>query len=249
MTIQATSYADVPDPIIVPGLSSGILSIGAGGYHSCAVIQGATAAAGASAVCWGKNSEGQLGIGSNSPTFNSSPLPVLGLDSGVASLAAGFEHTCARMINGTVYCWGDNVNGQIGQGYLSIRASPITVPSLVAGLPPRAIQIAVGGYHSCALLDDGAVFCWGRCLDAEIGDNTPVCTSPSVGKPSPSAVYGLGAGSGIIKISTGNSHSCGVMSNGSTVCWGSEETPFRFALLELTFPSQQTVTESWVTTR
>ena len=59
---------DVADPIIVPALSSGILSIGAGGYHTCAVVQGATAAAGASAVCWGKNQYGQLGVASSSPT-------------------------------------------------------------------------------------------------------------------------------------------------------------------------------------
>jgi alpha-tubulin suppressor-like RCC1 family protein len=249
MTILSNSYADVPDPVIVPGLSSGILSIGAGGFHSCAVIQGATAVVGASAVCWGKNVAGQLGIGSNYPSFSPSPLPVIGLEYGVASLAAGFEHTCARMMNGSVYCWGSNENGEIGQGYLSASISPITVPSLVTGLPLRAIQVAAGGYHSCALLDDGAVYCWGRCMDAEIGDNTPVCSMSSPGKPLPSAVYGLGAGSGIIKISTGRLHSCGVMANGSVVCWGGEVSPFRAVLFLLTFLLQQILKGSWATTQ
>ena len=214
----------VPDSIIVPGLSSGILSIGAGGYHSCAVIQGAAAGDGASAVCWGKNDKGQLGTGSTSPTFSISPLPVAGLGSGVASLAAGFQHSCARMINGSVCCWGSNDHGQLGLGFFSNANSPVTFPTLVAGLPPGIVQVVVGGYHTCALASDGSVLCWGRCLEAQMGDNSPPCTDVD-GKPSPTQVSGLGAGSGVVKISAGNLHSCGVMSNGSVVCWGGEPPP------------------------
>jgi alpha-tubulin suppressor-like RCC1 family protein len=211
----------VPEAIIVPGLSSGILSIGAGGYHSCAVIQGTAAGEGASAVCWGKNAQGQLGTGSTSPTFSISPLPVAGLSSGVASLAAGFQHTCALLINGSVCCWGSNDHGQLGLGFFSDANSPVSSPALVTGLPAGVVQVAVGGYHTCALIGDGSVFCWGRCIEAQMGDNTPPCTDVD-GKPSPTRVSGLGAGSGVVKISAGNLHSCGVMSNGSAVCWGGE---------------------------
>jgi alpha-tubulin suppressor-like RCC1 family protein len=83
------------------------------------------------------------------------------------------------------------------------------------------IQVVVGGFHTCALIDDGAVYCWGRCLETQMGDNTGTCTDAR-GKPSPVQVFGLGAGSGVIKISAGNLHSCGLMINGSAICWGGE---------------------------
>ena len=86
-----------------------------------------------------------------------------------------------------------------------------------------SIELCNGANASirCALIGDGSVFCWGRCIEAQMGDNTPPCTDVD-GKPSPTPVSGLGAGSGVVKISAGNLHSCGVMSNGSAVCWGGE---------------------------
>ena len=210
-----TSNSNIAYPTIVPGLSSGILSIGAGGYHSCAVLQGASPTEGASAVCWGKNDYGQLGDGSTQMRI--APVLVSGLSFGVASLAAGFTHSCAQMINGSVFCWGYNENGQLGLGYLSTRE---VVPKLVAGLPSRAVSVAAGGYHTCALLDSGAVMCWGRCQEAQIGDNSVPCPTNQYTKTLPNLVFGLAAGSGVIKISAGRGHTCAVMSNGSAVCWG-----------------------------
>ena len=211
---NSSLLGNVPYPTVVPGLSSGILSIGAGGYHSCAVLQGSSPTEGASAACWGKNDLGQLGDGSTQ--LRVAPVPVWGLSAGVASLAAGFEHSCAQMINGSVCCWGKNAKGQLGLGYLSTRE---TVPQLVT-LPSRATAVVAGGEHTCVLLDSQAVMCWGRCQEGQIGDNSVPCDSNVYNKFTPTQVYGLGAGSGVVKLSAGNLHSCAVMSNGSAVCWG-----------------------------
>ena len=212
---------DVDEPITVPALSSGILSIGAGGYHTCAVLQGASPSIGASAVCWGKNNVGQLGIGSSAPVLTSTGTTVLGLNYGVASLAAAFEHTCALMVNGSVFCWGSNTFGQLGLGFLNATGF-YNAPMPVVNLPSPAIHVAAGGYHTCALLHDGAVMCWGSCQQTQIGDNTAACGAAQ-GRPSPAQVHGLGSGSGVVRIAAGRLHSCALMSNGTAMCWGGEQ--------------------------
>jgi alpha-tubulin suppressor-like RCC1 family protein len=80
---------------------------------------------------------------------------VSGLD-GVVDLCAGWYHNCAVLEDGTVECWGDNQNGQIGNDDIADALSP----SPVVGID-RAVRVACGSTHSCALLDDGSVRCWG----------------------------------------------------------------------------------------
>jgi alpha-tubulin suppressor-like RCC1 family protein len=96
-----------------------VVSVAAGDQHTCALI------AGGEAWCWGANSNGQLGrgtIGGSSPT----PAAVGGGLSFVA-LTAGTAHTCGRTTNGSLYCWGGNAFGQLGDGTQSDRATPVRV--------------------------------------------------------------------------------------------------------------------------
>ena len=124
---------DRSTPVGVSGLASGVASVAAGLYHSCAVTTGGAM------QCWGNNSSGQLGDGTTLPAFRSTPAPVTGLGSGVASAAGGEGHTCALLTTGAVLCWGRNANGQVGDATTTDRATPVPVtgiPSTAARSPP-----------------------------------------------------------------------------------------------------------------
>lgn len=107
-------------PTAVVGLSSGVTDISAGMGHTCAVTTGGAA------KCWGLNSQGQLGMGV--ADYNISAVSdVVGLSSGVASIHAGGQHSCARMTNNAIKCWGTNQNSQLGDGSLADSYTPVNV--------------------------------------------------------------------------------------------------------------------------
>lgn len=122
-------------------------------------------------------------------------------------LAAGDRHTCGALHGGTqVWCWGQNTNGQLGNGTTLDQPRPVTffVPGAVRAL-------ALGGSHSCALTVDGSVFCWGRNAEGQLGDGST--TDRSV----PGSVSGLGP---VAAISAGYQHTCVVERDGRALCWG-----------------------------
>ena len=137
------------------GTLSGVAAIAAGSSHTCALTT-------AGAVhCWGYNSSGQLGDGSN--MSRTTPVDVQGLGgsgtlSGVAAIAAGQLHTCARTMAGAVHCWGLNGAGQLGDGSTTNSTTPVAVTGLGSGVA----AIAAGSNHTCALTTAGAVRCWGN---------------------------------------------------------------------------------------
>lgn len=190
-------------PVPVPALASTVQSIQLGRQHSCAVLSNGLAR------CWGDNRSGQLGIGEVSqPTFRLTPVDVLGLSSGVQSIAAGADHTCARTTAGSVQCWGSNGHGQLGDGSTARRFAPVSV----SGLPGPSQALAAGGRHSCALHTNGSVRCWGDNQYGQLG-----ATSGSGPQP-PLAVTGLSGT--IAAISIGPLHSCALNTGGRVSCWG-----------------------------
>ncbi len=162
-------------PVPVTGLSSGVVSLAAGSGHTCAVTTGGAAR------CWGWNSYGQLGDGTT--TNRSTPVPVTGLPSGVASLAAGSGHTCAVTTGGAAKCWGWNSYGQLGDGTTTNRSTPVPV----TGLPPEVASLAAGSGHTCAVTTGGTAKCWGYNFNGQLGDRTTTNRStpvPVTGLPS-----------------------------------------------------------------
>jgi alpha-tubulin suppressor-like RCC1 family protein len=176
-------------------------SLAAGDYHTCAL----TNAGGVQ--CWGDNNNGELGDG-NAPTDRHTPVPVTGLSSGVAAVAAGDGHTCALTDAGAVLCWGYNGFGQLGDGTITNRSIPVAVTGLSSGVS----AIAAGGIHTCALTNAGAVKCWGRNFFGQLGDGT------TTERHTPVPVVGLSNGGAAIV--AGYDHTCALTGAGAVKCWG-----------------------------
>ena len=191
-------------PVTVAGLGSGVQAIAPGDSHTCALT-----AAGA-VMCWGNNNHGQLGDGTT--TQRLTPVAVAGLGSGVHALASGGDHSCAVTTAGAVFCWGDNVAGQVGDGTNTLRNTPVQVTGLGSGVQ----AISLGYYHSCALNTAGAVSCWGYDGVGSLGDGSTGDANHARLTPVP--VVGLG--SGVRAIAAGYEHTCALTTAGAVQCWG-----------------------------
>ena len=192
---------DSRTPVDVSGLSNGIAAISTGLYHSCAI----TKAGGAK--CWGYNGLGELGDGTDIDRLM--PVDVVGLSSGVASIASGNQHTCALTTIGGVKCWGTSYFGQLGGGNNISRLKPTDVLGITSG----AKSVAAGGAHSCAVTSAGGAKCWGNGQYGQLGNG-------QVGDSAyPLDVSGLA--SGVAAVGAGYLHSCALTTVGGVKCWGS----------------------------
>lgn len=182
-----------------------IAAISAGAYHACALHSAGEV------ICWGNNTYGELGRG-GSGGFSPAPAPVPALSSGVVALSMGYNHSCALKDDGSVWCWGRNADGQLGNGSNSDSSSPVRV-----ALATKAAAIAAGAYHTCALSTHGVVYCWGDNAFGELGGGSLLPSSRNVPEP----VVGLGGP--VRLLASGGYHSCAVDGEGQTQCWGSND--------------------------
>ena len=209
---------NVPLDVQTLGNGSGVVSIVAGTSHVCALLN--TGAV----KCWGSNVYGQLGSTTNSGTGNPNSVPLdvqtLGAGSGVVSISAGGDHTCAVLDTGAVKCWGRNRYGQLGStsnsGNNNPNNNPLNVQTLGAG--SGVVKLAAGVTHSCALLNTGLVKCWGYNYYGQLGSSTNKTTNNP--NNNPRNVLTLGAGSGVVMITAGDSHACALLNTGAAKCWG-----------------------------
>lgn len=185
-----------PVPVDLPSLPTGVTQISASNMHTCAIVDGG-------AQCWGFNPSGQVGDGTSNNTAET-PVQVVGLTSGVTSISAGEESSCA-VVNGQALCWGLNSFGLLGDGTNNNSTTPVAVLGMTSGVG----VIKTGRYFSCAI-QNSTLQCWGFSSAGGLGNGR------SDNYPSPQHLTGSG---NYIDIKAGHQHACGV-DNGAVKCWG-----------------------------
>jgi alpha-tubulin suppressor-like RCC1 family protein len=226
--ISSTANQSVPQQIT--GLDAAIplphwTAFSTGHYHTCAITDSGVL------YCWGRNDDGQLGRGNNSDVAtNWSPQTKVskGADDWI-KIVAGATHTCgikatddASTVQDTLYCWGDNRTGQLGDNTTTDSYSPIQVsedPTIASPVSFAALDVAVGGYfngtntygHTCAIKTDNTLWCWGENAQSQLGDNTTTSSNVPI-QISADPVW--------VSVKAGNKYTCAQKSNKNIYCWG-----------------------------
>jgi alpha-tubulin suppressor-like RCC1 family protein len=190
----------------VSGLSDAI-QISVGGLHACALREGGIP------TCWGANSQGRLGDGTQGSA--SAPRPVvITEDSSEAyqdfvQIEASYAHTCGIRASGQVLCWGANSYLRLGVDLGPQSLFPVEVPGLGDVV---SIHSHADADHTCALHGDGTVSCWGSNTNGQLGLDRSGTTGEL-----PSKVPGL---SNIVALAVGGDHTCALPEAGAPCCWG-----------------------------
>lgn len=220
------------------GASRTAIAITAGLYHTCALLDGGEV------KCWGDNRFGQLGIGEpgnrgDEPNEMGDALPIVDLgedhDTGAAAsparavvVTAGAYHTCAVLAgDGRVKCWGWNDHGQLGVGDRRSRGLDhadmgAALPAVPVGQGRSVVDVAAGGFHTCALLaESGGVKCWGLNKAGQLGlghAEPRGANLAELGDLLPAVA--LGAGGPARAVTAGAAHTCALLADFSIHCWG-----------------------------
>ncbi len=189
------------------------IAVGAGNQFACALLSTGYVR------CWGSNGSGQRGgAGSGTP-------PISNIDLSASAIAVGSSHVCALTSGGVVKCWGSNWAGAVGNNSTSDAYSPVTVD---LGTGRTATAIGVGDFHSCAVLDNGTVKCWGFGAGGRLGQGE-VDVAPADGVvdnigdgvgTSVADTTALSFSSAAIAIDGGYDFTCALLSDGGMRCWG-----------------------------
>ena len=183
-------------PVPARGVDKAV-ALNAGDHHTCALLESGET------MCWGANIAGELGLpgeGSRIPVR----LPTL---AGAVGLALGQSHTCARLNDGSVRCFGQNNEGQMGDG---TPGADVTTPVKVADLA-NVRALAAGWNHTCALVGETTLHCWGRNADGQLGDGSTLTQSRAV------TAQGI---ANVVAVSAGESHTCAMTETNEIRCAG-----------------------------
>ncbi len=202
-------------PMMPVDIGGKAVQIASRNFHTCVILDSGNVR------CWGRGGGGQLGyITPGNVGDDETPASMGDVDLGgvAVQIATGSAHTCALLDTGNVRCWGLGEEGQLGYGDTE-DVGDDEVPSVAGDVPlgGTAVQVAAGGLHSCALLDNGEVRCWGSGEFGALGygNNLDVgnATTPEEAGPVP-------LGGTAIQVVAGGQHSCALLDNGGVRCWG-----------------------------
>jgi hypothetical protein len=210
------------------GRTATLLATGAA--HTCALLDNG------SVKCWGLNDDGQLGVGDTDARGDGAgemgdalPAVSLGLASGmsVTGIVAGDAHTCVLLSNGGVKCWGSGANGRLGSGDENSRGDEAgemgaVLAAVDLGTGRTAKALSVGGSHTCAIRDTNDVVCWGVGATGRLGIGSEDDVGSVAGQMGDSLTpVALGTGRTAVALSAGSAHTCAVLDDATTKCWGS----------------------------
>ena len=211
---------EVPGAVAPVDLGGAAVAIAAGGRHTCAVLEDR------SVRCWGGGEFGQLGYGNTNNVGdggrgqNQTPATAGPVNLGGAralAVAAGGRHTCVLLEDGSVRCWGFGGNGQLGYAATSVIVDASLAGPVNLGSGRVATAISAGDFHTCAVLDDGDVRCWGFGYDGRLG----YAARDDVGDDeTPGSIAPVALGGRAVSISAGGAHTCAVLEGGAVRCWG-----------------------------
>jgi alpha-tubulin suppressor-like RCC1 family protein len=183
------STTDSTTPVPVSHITSAT-AVAAGAFHTCALMADGTV------ECWGGNYDGELGLGTSSgPQTCSTSVPCATTPvkvptlSRVTAIATGENDTCALLADGTVRCWGWNLDGELGDGTTTDSPTPVVVSGLSG-----ATAITMGDETACALVASGDVLCWGNNTDGQLASaptGPQTCSGGNACSPTPVTISGL----------------------------------------------------------
>jgi alpha-tubulin suppressor-like RCC1 family protein len=197
----------------IPGnFDSHWAAISAGGTHTLALQSDGTLWA------WGDNSSGQLGdaamgAGVNTPRQVVSPALIPGFNSGWVAITAGMSHSLAQQANGTIWAWGSNISGQLGNGNATSQSAPVLV--LNQGVAPF-VAMAAGDAYSVARLADGSLWSWGSNTSGQLGKGT----TDLIPAPNTLPVREVTNANDWLAVGSGGSHSVALKADGTLWSWG-----------------------------
>ncbi len=225
-----------PSASVVVDLGAKAKQISAGYLHTCALLVDGNVR------CWGYNIQGQLGYGHTDNIGDDEAPSTAGnvsLGGEVARIFSGTSYNCAVMKSGSVRCWGQNDLGQLGLGHTN-NIGDDEIPSSVAAIPlgSSVVQMDLSSIsnHSCAILANGSLKCWGRNNYGQLGYGH---TNNLGDDESVSGIGNVNVGGSVTTITTGNFHTCALLNTGSVKCWGANtngELGYAMATASVTAP-------------
>jgi alpha-tubulin suppressor-like RCC1 family protein len=168
---------------------------------------------GADLACWGSNADGALAIGSTDPGPELNPVKIVIPELGIVRSTG----RCALTDAGSLWCWGLNTAGQVGDGTNTTRLAPVQVTALGNEVSTMSNTTA----RTCAVKKDKTAWCWGRNDKGALGNGSTggsACVD-GICESTPVQVVGL---NNVKSIVTGNAHSCAALTDGTVWCWGAQ---------------------------
>lgn len=210
---------EVPADVSNVAVGGTVVQVACGGSHTCALLDTGNVR------CWGSSSSGQLGypgvssVGvSDTPQSFATAHGEVSIGGKVLQVTGGYGHTCVLMDTGAVRCWGSNNHGQLGYGNTNDIGDDET-PAIAGDINVggKVVQVAAGGYHTCALLDTGNVRCWGNNSSGQLGYGNTTSYGAST---LPNVAGDVMLGGTATQVSCGQYYTCALLDSGAVRCWG-----------------------------